>query len=275
MNNQTATIGQIMNDQKRASIRALAVVLSIILYGAVLLYTGIHNFNLFTRVLPPDQKLFAVIVLVCLEGAAVFLPLAIHFWLMPGAQRMVGYMLYGVNWLIVVANTVLDSSFATHAEIPSWLAMYAQYVAPAAPIVIGGGIAMLYLLDPSKALHDAVSAAQAATISATAIQMRQLAAGDDVNAAVRVAAGASLREIVAGAIGGTMQPKPVDVLTLAAAPDVAAFVEPAASPNGFAAALVAAGISEDEALALILERAGQGASVPKAQRRPKPAAPTA
>lgn len=184
----TTTLGELMRSQRRDAVRAVAMFMAIVLYAAVLIYTGVHNFNLMSRTVPPDQQLFAITALLCLEGAAIFLPLAIHFWLAPGPQRMVGYILYGVNFTVIIINTILDAITNRSETIPEWLRLYAMFVLPATPIIIGVGIAFIFLLDPSKKMHDARAAAQAASMDAMAIQMREAANRADINDAIQAAA---------------------------------------------------------------------------------------
>jgi hypothetical protein len=186
--NTGMTLGELMQAQRRDAVRAFAVFLAVVLYAAVLVYTGVHNFNLLSRTVPPDQRFFAAIALLCLEGAAVFLPLAIHFWLAPGPQRLVGYILYGLNFAVVMVNTVLDAFTQRAEQLPDWLQLYAAFVLPGTPVFIGVGIAFLFLLDPSKKLHDARAAVQAASMDALALHMREAANRPDINAALRQAA---------------------------------------------------------------------------------------
>jgi len=183
-----------MRSQRRDAVRGASMFMAIVLYGAVLLYTGVHNFNLISRTVAPDQQLFAITALLCLEGASIFLPLAIHFWLAPGSQRMVGYVLYATNFAIVITNTVLDAMTNRSASIPDWLRLYATFVLPATPIIIGVGIAFIFLLDPSKKIHDARAAAQAASMDAMALHMREAADRPEVNAAIHNAAVKDMHE---------------------------------------------------------------------------------
>lgn len=227
--NETKTIGDLMNDQRRNAMRGLSLVMALVLYGAVILYTGVHNFNLFRRTLPADQQLFAALVLLCLEGAAVFLPLAIHFWLAPGPQRTVGYIWYALNFGLVIGNTILDSMLNLSQTIPDWLQVYANFVAPATPIFIGVGVALMLLLDPSKKIHDAMASAQAATIDATAVQMREMANNPEVNAMVTTAAHRNMLQVVGATSGQNwfgnalpgVQSKPAQTVQFAAQPPVA------------------------------------------------------
>jgi hypothetical protein len=192
--NSPITMGELMRAQRRDAIKAASMFMAFVLYGAVLIYTGVHNFNLISRTVAPDQQLFAITALLCLEGASVFLPLAIHFWFAPGPQRLVGYVLYAANFTIVIMNTVLDAISNRAATMPEWLSLYATFVLPATPIVIGVGIAFIFLLDPSKKIHDARAAAEAASMDAMALHMREAANRDDVNEAIQIAAVKDMQE---------------------------------------------------------------------------------
>jgi hypothetical protein len=215
--NTSVTLGELMRAQRRDAVRAFAVFLAVVLYAAVLVYTGVHNFNLLSRTVPPDQRFFAIIALLCLEGAAVFLPLAIHFWLAPGPQRLVGYILYGLNFAVVMLNTVLDAFTQRAEQLPDWLQLYAAFVLPASPVFIGIGIAFLFLLDPSKKLHDARAAAQAASMDALALHMREAANRPDVNAALQQAALKDVQATTSQVTGLRVLPKTAPALPKATA----------------------------------------------------------
>jgi hypothetical protein len=188
------TLGELMRSQRRDALRSAAMFMAIALYAAVLVYTGVHNFNLMSRTVPADQQLFALTALLCLEGAAIFLPVAIHFWLAPGPQRMVGYVLYGLNFTVVVLNTILDAITQRSTTVPEWLTTYATFVLPATPVMIGIGVSFIFLLDPSKKIHDARAAAQAASVDAMALLMREAANRPDLNEALHQAAIKDMQE---------------------------------------------------------------------------------
>ncbi|MCS7061649.1 MAG: hypothetical protein RMN25_10870 [Anaerolineae bacterium] len=195
------TLGDLMRSQRRNAVKSAAMFMAVVLYGTVLLYTGVHNFNLMSRTMAADQQLFAVTALLCLEGAAIFLPLAIHFWLAPGPQRLVGYLLYASNFAIVVLNTVLDAMTNRAEAVPDWLRLYATFIVPAAPVLIGIGIAFIFILDPSKKIHDARAAAEAASMDAMALHMREAANRDEINQAIRLAALKDMQEATGRAVG--------------------------------------------------------------------------
>jgi hypothetical protein len=103
-------------------------------------------------------------------------------------------MLYGINFAIVITNTILDAITIRAEVMPEWLRLYAMFILPTTPIVIGVGIAFIFLLDPSKKIHDARAAAAAASMDAMAIHMREAANRNDVNEAIQVAAARDMRE---------------------------------------------------------------------------------
>lgn len=182
--NRNQSLGEIMQSQKRNAMKGVALVLALALYAAGIVYTGVHNFNLLSKGLGQDQQLFAGVALLCLEGGAVFLPLAIHFWLAPGGQRTVGYILYGANFFIVVLNTIADYMTHNATTLPGWLGVYAMFVIPATPIMIMVGIAAMFVLDPSKQAHDITSAVLAARQKAVAQAMIDAANRPEINAAL-------------------------------------------------------------------------------------------
>jgi hypothetical protein len=188
------TMGELMRSQRRDAVKSASMFMAIVLYGAVLIYTGVHNFNLMSRTVAADQQLFVLTALLCLEGAAIFLPIAIHFWFAPGPQRMVGYLLYAANFTIVIMNTILDAIINRADVVPEWLRLYATFFLPATPVVIGVGLAFIFLLDPSKKVHDARAAAEAASMDAMALHMREAANRDDVNEAIHAAAVKDMQE---------------------------------------------------------------------------------
>lgn len=198
---EKTTVGHLMASNSRDSMKSLAVVFAVILYAAVIVYTGIHNYNLFRATLPEDQQMFALISLACLEGAAVFLPLAIHFWLSPGVQRNIGYLFYVVNFAIVIANAVLDSTLNKHGEMPQWLNLYGSLIAPATPVLIGVCIALLFLTDPSKQAHDVKVTARAAAIKAHSIRLRDHLQGEDVEAIVDESASRDAKQLTGHLLG--------------------------------------------------------------------------
>lgn len=203
-----ATLGELMRSQRRDALRAASMFMAVLLYAAVLIYTGVHNYNLMSRTVPADQQLFAITALLCLEGASIFLPIAIHFWLAPGSQRMVGYVLYGTNFAIVILNTILDAITHRTQTVPEWLVMYATFILPATPILIGLGVSFMFLLDPSKKIHDARAAAQAASVDAMAIHMREAANRPDVNEAIQMAALKDMQETAVRVTGVQLRKLP-------------------------------------------------------------------
>lgn len=202
------TVGTLMKENRRDGMKTAAVAMAVILYAGVLIFTAVHNYNLFTQGLKPDEQIFGIFALLCLEGAAIFLPIAIHFWLAPGPQRMVGYILYGIEFTIIIGNTLIDAMRNSGNVAPDWLSMYGSLISPITPITIGVGIALLFLLDPAKKIHDAAMAAKAASIDAMALEMRAAADSDEVNEHVRQQAQEHTRVAVGMAPSALQLPAP-------------------------------------------------------------------
>ncbi len=131
-------------------------------------------------------------------------------------------VLYGTNFAIVIFNTILDAITQRAQGIPEWLQMYATFILPATPIVVGLGVAFIFLLDPSKKIHDARAAAQAASVDAMALHMREAANRPDVNQAIKLAAVKDMQEATVRVTGIKMPelpgPKPESKSAAAAKP---------------------------------------------------------
>jgi hypothetical protein len=95
---------------------------------------------------------------------------------------------------VVILNTILDAITNRSEAVPDWLQLYAMFILPATPIIVGVGIAFIFLLDPSKKIHDARAAAHAASMDALALQMREAANRPDINQAIQLAAVKDMQE---------------------------------------------------------------------------------
>ena len=88
----TPTIGAVMQETKMSGGKSIAIALACAMLGIGLIYTGIHNYNLFVRALPDGQQVFALIPVILLEGSIVLFMLGGFVWFAPGAQKMLATM---------------------------------------------------------------------------------------------------------------------------------------------------------------------------------------
>lgn len=154
-NTQQKTMGEFLQSGKVNGAKSIvvAVLVSFLLIGVV--YTGIHNFNLFSKTLAADQSMFAIIPVILLEGGILLFLAGSFVWFSGGSQKLVatisGWALFG----IVAANTLVDSLMHTEGEaMPSWLTMYATFILYAMPVVVMAILKLILDLDPAKKKLD-------------------------------------------------------------------------------------------------------------------------
>lgn len=153
-NNQQPTMGEFMQKSNKGGAKSIvvAVLVSFLLIGVV--YTGIHNFNLFSRTLGDDQKIFALIPVVLLEGGILLFLAGSFVWFAGGAQKIVATISGWLLFAIVAANTVVDSLLHSSGDMPSWLTLYSTFVMYAMPVLVMAILKLILDLDPAKRRMD-------------------------------------------------------------------------------------------------------------------------
>lgn len=195
------TVSTALKENSRRALRGLAVTLSLIVYLAGLLYAGVRSYSLFAATIRADLLPLAVLGIVALELSALALPLAVHYWTAPGAQRMAALGFYLLDLGLIVANAILDAAHHSGTLLPEFLQAYATYALPALPVLCMVGWAALWALDPSSREHDMIAAVRAATHEALMGQIQKAAEGVDITRAVEEAAEESARALVGETLG--------------------------------------------------------------------------
>jgi hypothetical protein len=190
-----------MQNLSRQALKGLAVTLSLIIYLAGLVYAGVRSYSLFAATIAPDLLPLAVLGIVALELTAVGLPLAIHYWTAPGAQRLAAMGFYVLDLGLIVGNSVLDAAHQSGTLLPGFMQGYGTYAVPALPVVCMVGWALLWALDPSSREHDMVASVRAATHEALMSQIAKAAEAVDITEAVELAAGEAARALVGETLG--------------------------------------------------------------------------
>jgi len=195
------TVSTAMKENSRRALRGLAVTLSLIIYLAGLVYAGVRSYSLFSATVDPGLLPLAVLGIVALELTAVGLPLAIHFWTAPGAQRLAALGFYVLDLGLIVGNSVLDAAHHSGTLLPGFLTAYGVYAVPALPVVCMVGCALLWALDPSSREHDMIASVRTATHEALMAQIQKAAESVDISQAVETAAGEAARALVGETLG--------------------------------------------------------------------------
>lgn len=197
----TTTVSSAMQNLGRQALKGLAVTLSLIVYLAGLLYAGVRSYSLFAATIAPDLLPLAVLGIVALELSAVGLPLAIHYWTAPGAQRLAALGFYLLDLGLIVGNSILDAARHSGDLLPGFLTAYGVYAVPATPVVCMVGWALLWALDPASREHDMIATVRSATHEALMAQIQKAAESVDITESVERAAGEAARVLVGETLG--------------------------------------------------------------------------
>jgi hypothetical protein len=197
----TTTVSSAMKENSRRALKGLAVFLSILVYLAGLIYAGVRSYSLFARTVDPGLLPLAILGIIALEVSALALPLAVHYWTTPGAQRLAALGFYLLDLDLIVANAILDAAHHSGTLLPGFLTAYGVYAVPALPVACMVGWALLWALDPSSREHDMVASVRAATHEALMTQIAKAAESVDISQAVEEAAGEAARALVGETLG--------------------------------------------------------------------------
>lgn len=237
------TVGDVMTKAKGQALKSLAVFAGVLVYAAMLAYTGVHNYTLLTAGVPEDLLLWAIVGVVALEISAAALPVALHYWTHAPLQRFIALAFYLVDLGLLWLNVVMDFARVAGdaAGLPGWAGLYLAYVAPATPLVAGLGWSLLWLTDPAQQERATLEALAASTRQVLAERVAEAAKGADVEALVQAAALGMARDVVSATLGSYAPPalpanggQAAQVATAPNAAQVATEGEAAtvASPNG-------------------------------------------
>ena len=140
----------------RQATKAAVIVVSMAVYAGAIIYADLMFLQIMrttfaTGVLGALAMAGAVMVGV----SAIILPLALHFWFKPGAQKMWGFGFYFVDILILALNSILAYQLAQDGGLDSFFAVWAL-LSPASPVIAIVGWGVAFILDPSNAFHEAI-----------------------------------------------------------------------------------------------------------------------
>jgi len=197
----TTTISTAMKENQHRAFRMLAVSLSFVVYVAGLVYAGVRSYTLFASTIDAALLPLAVVGIVALEVSAVALPLAIHFWTQPGAQRMTAIGFYVADMMLIASNAILDAAHHSGAEVSDALQAYGVYGVPALPLFCMAGWSLIWLLDASSRERDMRESVKAATHEALLSRIAEAVGNADITASVEAAANEAARALVGETLG--------------------------------------------------------------------------
>ena len=140
-----------MNEKNRNAIKWVAVIGSIIVYLGFIIYAETHFFSLVTRFLPQNAQIVGLAAVGVTLITSIALPLAIHFWVRDGKQRVCEWIFYGTHLIITFANLVLNSALNTNSQDLSqtFKVIYGAYILPGLVVVYVIGWIAIWAFDSS------------------------------------------------------------------------------------------------------------------------------
>jgi hypothetical protein len=188
-----------MQRSRVSGLKAIMIVAAAVLIAAGLLYTGIHNYNLFRRALPDDQQVFALVPVLLLEGSIVLFLVSSFVWFSIGAQKALAGAFGWALFAIVGLNTLVDSLTQSASTIPAWLGVYATLMLPVTPVMVVAMWKLILDTDPAKRRLD-MQKTIAGAIEEAKYQAAQRALMSEANRAALIDYGAAYSAAIAASV---------------------------------------------------------------------------
>ena len=125
-------------DRTSTGIKVVAVILSVLVYVSFVIYSEYHFYNLISHFVPSDFQAIGLVAVAASALTAIGLPVALHYWFREGKQQIVGFIFYGVHFLIVMLNLVLDGTLISEAAAAKAAVEAAAAQGLTAPAVVAG-----------------------------------------------------------------------------------------------------------------------------------------
>ena len=120
--------------RKINGLKSLASGISFLVYLAVIMYMEYHFLNLISQFLGEDASIVGYVVIAASFLTAIALPLGLHYWFRSGTQQLVGFIFYGLHFVIMFVNLVLDSNATKYGaetgEFQGFLDFYGVWILP-------------------------------------------------------------------------------------------------------------------------------------------------
>ena len=141
-----------------SGVRWFSISLSLLVYLSFVIYSEWHFYNLISEFVPADFALIGLVAVAAAALTAIALPLSLHYWFRTGNQKLMGYVFYGLHFVIVVINLILDGALISDGEAPAFVTdVYAVYVLPGYIAFYGAFWSVLWFLDEqSKRLEKKI-----------------------------------------------------------------------------------------------------------------------
>jgi len=224
------TVGDFLQQAKTETLTRVALLLGLLVYVAMLAWSGVHNYNLLAAGAPPNLRFWGFLGFLVLEINAVALPLALHYWTHASAHRFAALMFYILDLALLFLNTVLDYSIVAGTgllERAPWLQGYRDFILPTAPIIAGTTWPVLWFLNPKHRQRQMLAELEASTQEVLTYRVAEAAQSVEVDELVQRAA----RELALRVVRQTLA-LPVDHVHYSNPEAAESTQVPGTSPNG-------------------------------------------
>jgi hypothetical protein len=182
------TVGDIMSEATRATIKKLVLFLSAVVYVAAIVYAEVHGLSQLQAGVKPEMRFWATLGMIAAGISAICFPLALKSWCFDSLQRTMCTIFYIADFAFLAFNAFTDFNVQTGQQLAPWAQSYLYYVLPASPLIVGAMWAILWELDPSTRAYSLRQTLKASIMEAKAKQVAIAAKRQAVTAQVEAAA---------------------------------------------------------------------------------------
>ncbi len=185
------TVGDFMKEARAKALQSVATFLGLLVYAFMLVWSGLHNYNLLSAGVPEDLRFFGIAAFVILELNAIALPLYIHTSTQTDLQHWVAVFFYVLDLGLLLFNSIVDYALVANTDLLvrfPWLQTYLNVVAPGSPILAGLAWAVIPMLHLSHKWRRAMTELRSATQEALMQRIAEVAQSAEVEDLVRDAA---------------------------------------------------------------------------------------
>lgn len=182
------TVGDIMSEATRATMKKLVLFLSAVVYVAAIVYAEVHGMSQLQAGVKEDMRFWATLGMIAAGVTAVCFPLALKTWCFDTLHRIMCIIFYILDFAFLAFNAFTDFNVQTGQQLAPWAQSYLYYVLPASPLIVGAMWAILWELDPSTRAYTLRQTLKASIMEAKAKQIATRAKMEVVNQRVEAAA---------------------------------------------------------------------------------------
>src|SRR5688572_8374782 len=199
------TVGDIMSEATRATIKKIVLFASAAVYVAAIVYAEVHGLTQLQNGVKPDMRFWATMGMIAAGISAVMFPLALKAWCFDSMHRLMCIIFYLLDFSFLAFNAFTDFNVQTGQQLAPWAQSYVSHVLPSSPLIVGAMWAILWELDPSTRAHVLRQTLKASIMEAKAKQVANAARRQAVAQQVEAAADREVEVALAELFGKPVQ----------------------------------------------------------------------